>query len=37
MDDKGLAIIGDAWHAAAPLYMAIVRQLKAKVIQTDVI
>tara|TARA_Y100000588_G_scaffold368262_1_gene435946 strand:+ start:203 stop:907 length:705 start_codon:yes stop_codon:yes gene_type:complete len=37
MNSKGLAIIGDAWHAAAPLYMAIVRQMEAKGIQTDVV
>ena len=37
MNRKGLAIIGDAWHAAAPLYMAIVRQMEAKGIQTDVV
>ena len=34
---RGLAIIGDAWHAAAPLYLAIVGQMEAKGIQTDVV
>ena len=34
---KGLAIIGDAWHAAAPLYMAIVKQMQNKGIETDVV
>ena len=34
---RGLAIIGDAWHCAAPLYQAIVKQMEAKGIQTDVV
>jgi len=37
MNRTGLAIIGDAWHAAAPLHRAIVRQMEAKGIQTDVV
>ncbi len=34
---KGLAILGDAWHAAAPQYRAIVKQMEDKGIQTDVV
>ncbi len=34
---RGLAIIGDAWHNAAYLYMSIVQQMEEKGIKTDVI
>ena len=34
---KGLAILGDAWHCAAPQYMFIVKQMEKKGIITDVV
>jgi len=34
---RGLAIIGDAWHAAAYQYASIVKQMKKKGIKTDIV
>ena len=34
---RGLAIIGDAWHPAAYLYISIVKQMEEKGIMTDII
>ena len=34
---RGLAIIGDAWHSAAYQYTSIVKQMKNKGVETDVV
>lgn len=34
---RALAILGDAWHAVAPLYFGIVQQMERKGYQTDVV